>query len=452
MLSLLLSFLLPNSDSSYFLLHTRAWELLLGGIVFFLPSSKFTALHVRLYELVALGIIFLNIAIVPPMQGWQPEMVLPGTFACAFLLWLNVEHSILSNKIFQYTGRISYSMYLIHWPVITICAKLGQLNYFVIILVFIVIYSALSYHFIETRRKWRWIAIIIYLMVIGVAQAESSNKGKTPFNNSVIGNQSYHEVFYGGRDIPEAGTTYSGKIQGSPSLVIAGDSFARQYANFFDTKVPFIGVFSDGQLHFENVFIVADVDEKYVTNSNLYYRNFIHTLRNTTVSKVLIAHNWGFYLDQNAKFTSKYASHIKYEDRTEAVKAGILWLADNFPDKQFFIVGQTIEDPFCLTDCVLLKHSQSSFIRSIFGNMPCHEVSTVSFDIPDRINKYLKQICLMRNNLHFIDPNPAVCQQKQCVLINKEGNLTFSDGKHLSLSGAQSVGALILKDIESIQP
>lgn len=452
-ISLAASLLLPDNNALYFMLYSRAWELLIGGIIFLLPPLHLNAKTVRLLEITALIVIVLNIAIAPPMQGWEPSLVLPGVIACAALLWLNVEHSLLSNNILQYIGRISYSMYLIHWPVIAICSRLGLLSYFIPIILFIFIYSALSYHFIETKRQWHWPIIVLYLAVLGFAQVETSNKGKTPFNtDSELGNKSYSEMYYGGRDITARGNIYNGKIQGTPELVIAGDSYSRQYANFLNEKIAYTGVFSDGQLHFDNVFVSPDSKANPIKYSHRYYQNLINTLKTTAAHKVIIAHNWGLYLNRDKQMNSENTSHLDQQARKQAIAEGIIKLADSFPDKQFFIIGQTVSAPVFSTDCMLLKHSKNTVLHAIFKNLDCPKSTAVDFTKVDSINQYLQQTCNQRKNLHLIDPNPAFCQDGRCVMIDNKDFLTFSDGGHLSLSGGRTVGAYILKQIEDIAP
>ena len=46
----------------------------------------------------------------------------------------------------------------------------------------------------------------------------------------------------------------------------------------------------------------------------------------------------------------------------------------------------------------------------------------------------------------FIDPNPAICHGQQCAVVKGE-MLTFSDGSHLSLNGAETIGMYILQQI-----
>lgn len=450
--SLATSFIL-TSDKSYFMLHTRAWELLLGGIIFTLPPLNLKAGLTRLLECSALVVVVLNIALAEPMRGWDVLQVLPGVLASALILWLNVEHSLLSNALMQYTGKISYSLYLIHWPVIVVCSKLGLLHYFLPILGGIVIYAALSYHFIETKRRWHWSIVLIYALVIALAIVGNKNKGVTPFNSSLIDTKSYHEVYYGGKDIPEKGIVYHGIKQGEPALMIMGDSYARQYANFFNQEIPFIAVFSDGQMQFKGVYVFPIFKKLPLDEYKVYFDNYRYTLSHSSVDTVVIAQNWGLYLKQIEGKVMSDAFTVEPFDlsaRRDAVAAGIIDLVDTYSDKEFYIIGQPVADPRFGEDCVMLKNSNHAFIRSIFGWLDCPRFATTDFSLPNEINDFLMRICEQRDNLHFINPSNAICDNSDntCRVITDDYKLIFSDGTHLSLSGAEIVGDYILQQLK----
>ncbi len=72
-LSLAAAIVLTGTDAtaSFFLLHTRAWEMLAGGIVFLaLPGRKLSALQARFCELGGLGFIVLSIALFDKTSAW----------------------------------------------------------------------------------------------------------------------------------------------------------------------------------------------------------------------------------------------------------------------------------------------------------------------------------------------------------------------------------------------
>lgn len=113
--------LLPDHPkASFFLLPTRAWELLLGAMLAVAPLPR-PAPHVAgLLSLGGLGLVFAAMV--------QPETSFPGwavgcAVAGAFLTLAGGETGnpvsrLLGSIVPRFVGRISYSLYLWHWPLL----------------------------------------------------------------------------------------------------------------------------------------------------------------------------------------------------------------------------------------------------------------------------------------------------------------------------------------------
>jgi peptidoglycan/LPS O-acetylase OafA/YrhL len=113
-----------DTDATFYLLHTRAWELLAGSLVaHFLHIKRGSKL---MYELIS-GIAVL--VIISCIVGYKKTTLFPGlaaiapVAATAAIIWSNSHHTTLVSKILAWkpavgVGAISYSLYLWHWPVI----------------------------------------------------------------------------------------------------------------------------------------------------------------------------------------------------------------------------------------------------------------------------------------------------------------------------------------------
>jgi peptidoglycan/LPS O-acetylase OafA/YrhL len=117
--------------SAFYLFHWRAWELLAGGLLaMFVPQRWARAAQMQSAfgrRLSTLG-TWVGFALILATYGLVTEKTpFPGVAALAPVLgtvvlilggWRGTIGSVLSQKHVVGVGKISYSLYLVHWPVI----------------------------------------------------------------------------------------------------------------------------------------------------------------------------------------------------------------------------------------------------------------------------------------------------------------------------------------------
>lgn len=153
--------------ASFFLLPTRTWELMLGGLAFIFEGKiKSKILLIAAYIAVILSTILLNEKLLWP--GFYTLIPVIGTF---IIVVINADdHIILKNKVVQFLGKISYSLYLWHWPLIVIARYMGyDLNAVnvVVIIALSIILAYLSFRFIESAKIFNIKWLIILSVVLG---------------------------------------------------------------------------------------------------------------------------------------------------------------------------------------------------------------------------------------------------------------------------------------------
>lgn len=109
--------------ASFYLLPTRAWELLIGGMICFLPKpSRLPPWSLATSSWLSLG------AIVAAGWCYSSTTPFPGTaallpcLATGALIYANSERlsqpaSLLAARPVVFAGLLSYSLYLWHWPI-----------------------------------------------------------------------------------------------------------------------------------------------------------------------------------------------------------------------------------------------------------------------------------------------------------------------------------------------
>lgn len=113
-----------NPSVAFYLLPTRAWELLAGCIVASLQGEGRLSTSMRAAGFTGAGLLCVALAATPDgnaFPGWWPAVSVIGTA----LLLCHVDCQSQINQFLGFfpivaIGRVSYSLYLWHWPIFSI--------------------------------------------------------------------------------------------------------------------------------------------------------------------------------------------------------------------------------------------------------------------------------------------------------------------------------------------
>ncbi len=113
--------------AAFYLLPTRAWEMLAGGIVFLFPQkAKFLLLPKSVLSFLGMGILIFSIAIFDTASAWPSWRALVPVIGTSLVLHANLQQSVLIRaRLLQWVGTASYSLYLWHWPVVVALLYFG---------------------------------------------------------------------------------------------------------------------------------------------------------------------------------------------------------------------------------------------------------------------------------------------------------------------------------------
>jgi len=112
---------LTNPKAAFYLLHARLWELAAGGLLVFVPRPRSRWLNEQL-PAAGLALILWSVFFLSPewlFPGWN---ALPAVVGAALIVNPASASSsvarVLSFQPLPFVGKISYSLYLWHWPLI----------------------------------------------------------------------------------------------------------------------------------------------------------------------------------------------------------------------------------------------------------------------------------------------------------------------------------------------
>lgn len=248
--------------AAFYLAPTRAWELLLGALLVIapLPHAKNTVLHealalLGLCAILASG-IFLTVLL--PEPGWANLAACAGAALLIYTgsIKTGLVSKALSNSPLVFIGKISYSLYLWHWPLLVFYRRVvlrpPTVTESVCLLVASLILATLSWaaverpfrgsHGIWTRRNVFAAAGIFALFMAVPAISFIALKGMPGRYAPVVQNAVAY-LGHGGPNLPaayEEKTCFRAnldaiaascfvKMPGQRNVLIWGDSHATQF-------------------------------------------------------------------------------------------------------------------------------------------------------------------------------------------------------------------------------
>lgn len=171
-------------EDIFYLLPTRAWEMLSGGLVYMASVRYKTPEWIKHCDGYGIALIVVAATILHSNGYWPSYSTFAPVLGASMVILANDQNSIFtSNRVAQWAGKISYSVYLWHWPVV-VAMRYYQID-FSAINIFIGVVSSfalgdLSYRIIEStlRKRARLIFnISLFAVVLSACMFVMLTKG-----------------------------------------------------------------------------------------------------------------------------------------------------------------------------------------------------------------------------------------------------------------------------------
>ena len=441
-------FILTKADNLYYLSTMRAWELLFGA------SLAFIKVNTKLKKLwFYIGITFLVFQIlITDAQNYNPLAICFVSLSTALVIVANYQDSRLNNRVVQFVGKSSYSLYLWHWPILVFCSRLAIFEATWLIVSLILVTWLLSYSFEKLDKKYFCLVSTIYFLFAAstIVVLALNKKGIIELRHQ--SNQStlnYWNKYQGYANLKEIIVDSTKDVD----ILMVGDSNLRHYLDFFTRKINFQYIESAGTINYgKNVHNIF-TDEKSQAYQ-LYYNNLINAvkkLEKKKVCKVVFANKWQLYVESN---TSLFVSPSYHNDILEGIIADIKEIISDYPNCKYYIISQPVRPNFAELNSVIDMYYQGDRykylqqLRDLLGTSMRTTFKPNNLDSVRYINLRLQQFANSYSNLYFIDRNIPVCNKiDECLLLN-ENKPIYSDVAHLSIFGGELVGKYILKNMQ----
>ncbi|WP_374325888.1 acyltransferase family protein [Aquipseudomonas alcaligenes] len=118
-----------NPSEAFYLIQTRAWEMLAGALVFMCGARAWSAGVRRALELLGFALILGTALLLDKHSVWPGWRAILPVAGSALVLLAARERSLwTTNVAAQWLGTRSYSIYLWHWPLVVALAYLERLD------------------------------------------------------------------------------------------------------------------------------------------------------------------------------------------------------------------------------------------------------------------------------------------------------------------------------------
>ncbi len=166
-----------STKYSFYLPVCRFWQMSVGGIISYLNVNIENKLINNALSLLSVFSIMTAVWIIDENSLFPGYWALIPTLGAACIIQAGNESFfnkyILSSKPFVFVGKISYSLYLWHWPLLVFSRILypeGSKSIFAkpeVMILIAVVLSIISYYLIENPfRKKKGKFVVIFLMAV----------------------------------------------------------------------------------------------------------------------------------------------------------------------------------------------------------------------------------------------------------------------------------------------
>ncbi|MFA1281974.1 acyltransferase family protein [Citrobacter telavivensis] len=423
-----------NPTESYFTLTTRAWEMLAGGLAFTISEAGIIAIgsrRSRLCEITGIMMIAVSYLLFKEETLWPSYNAMFPVLGTLLVIVASRNDSIVTSNIaFQIIGKISYSIYLIHWPLIVFSRKINidinPLFYFVLT----VTISSIIYFTVEKNNKLSLANISIFTFaLIGSYYIKNTNGAELRVPEELrLSKEQFQRVYYGGYGY-KANEPYLSNTDEDVDFIIFGDSFAAQYAKSIDDKkIKSVNMFFHGCPIMPNYSRFKDNKED--KNCSKAYRMLLDIFQKHKDADVIFASAWDKYKDQLIKRGDAHAEKLSMVDFYNTWINEIKSIIKTGGDRHYYIIGVPMptnpNSYSCLAQNILPGYA-------LFGNCS-PTIAKAKIEINDKIKNAFAE----DSNVTFVDPNESLCKDDKC-LVTFEKSPIYIDGSHLSVFGSKIV-------------
>lgn len=471
----LFSFVFDASSTTFYLLPYRICEFSLGALLLYIRLLEKSFLSEMLSFI---GILLLVVAIYgmsnSTLFGINNIVALLGVVL--FLITKNtMTHYILENKYLLYIGLISYSLYLVHWPIFVFFNYYNPINfslyYRISAIIIVICCGSLMYHFIENKYRYCYTSeqtnsyikialIVIFLAIILLSALILYTDG---LKQRITQKQ---------QDIYAYATKYDKdsiikSVESKQKILLLGESHSTHYVNllrtYFNEKgIEIVHKSVSGCIPVPNTFIVSSSNDYKFDNRQkqcLKFNNIdnLMNLINDNYDAIILSARWSLYLDDNSYTKEANASQFYLIDEESFTKNDITHKKSkeifennlhifieqiNSKNIPILIMGQVPPMGYDLLDCIT---------RPTYSQYQCKPYYNKEF-VEDKLSYTNNVFSLLEQNycnVKFINSFDLVCNNDDDFCpIYWNGIYLYRDDDHLNMRASSELVKMYQNELD----
>ena len=439
-----------HPNAGFYVLPFRAWELLCGGYLAIVVSqNKVSFSHYKYASIfsgvgvIVIGLSYITISSEHQFPGpWALLPVIGSLLILAFCGGGDIITKLLTFRPLTYVGKLSYSLYLWHWPVIVFAQYYTQryqcdsLRQWVIIIVFLSL-AIVSYYLVETpcrksKTKIQWIiGAVVACSIFSLILIKNPRKYDVSYQNPTVWKGAQYE-FLSNQNVGQEGHahTYDGN---QPRVMVLGSSHAIMWCGLIDEICSElrVGVFfgaASGTNPFISLPLEAKPERRLSAKEKLFYDSArVEAVQTLAPKVIIIAHPW---------------SGVKKEDAKD--------LLDLLEDQGCRVL--LIEEPprLAIGDVSAAQFAayQDSTSQSVSENLYVREDNLENHE---RGRSLLFSIASERENVDVLPIADLFRNEEKRILVRAGKDILYMDEDHVSEAGARLIRSRLIDYLKPIK-
>jgi peptidoglycan/LPS O-acetylase OafA/YrhL len=411
-------------NAAYYLLPTRAWEMMIGGVAYLYPIALKDE-RKKLLEFFGLALIITSYFLISKDNPWPGYLAIFPVLGTFLIIQAQRNDSIItSNLIFQKLGAWSYSIYLWHWPFVVAIYFYSLSEFFIYFgIVLSILLGFISNKYIEKTKfsndfsnllsyfKCKPVYMVLSIGLVG---------GGTFLSDGIINRFSDDlQIKY-----KNAKTSIGDWNYPNPNLKVVNND-VRFIEGSSDKNILFIGA-----SHIEQTYPYV---ESFGSEYNVYYL----TMGGCFVSPSYVNPKWSCSNIQNYK---KIINEIEFDKIVTSIYTLDYYLSEDDKIKTEQIKDRIIE----YNDFLRFVKSKSNEVFMILGEPKGAEFNPLlairhnlkkSITIKEARDEYTVHYSALdkldeTDGITIIDPIEYLCDEV-CLIMDDDFNYYYKDSSHM---------------------